>query len=55
MRRKRNHTYSVRTWDVDLQEYTPQAGLSLPWDGLSLWQLKQALRELRLMATCAQG
>jgi hypothetical protein len=53
MRRKHKHTYSVRTWDMDLQEYTPQAGLSLPWDGLSLWQLKQALCELRSMGYSA--
>ena len=43
------HTYSVRTWDGDEQAYTPQAGLSLPWCGLTLWQLKAALRELRDM------
>lgn len=44
-----SHTYSVRTWDTDLQAYTPQAGLSLPWKGLTRWQLKSALRELRRM------
>lgn len=43
------HTYSVRTWDTDEQAYTPQEGLSLPWHGLTLWQLKAALRELRRM------
>jgi hypothetical protein len=42
-----SHTYSVRTWDTDEQAYTPQAGLSLPWRGLTLWQLKVALKELR--------
>jgi hypothetical protein len=45
----RRHTYSVRTWDSDLQAYTPQAGLSLPWDGLTKWELKQALYLLRAM------
>lgn len=45
----KSHTYSIRTWDGDLQAYTPQAGLSLPWNGLSLWQLRQAMRELRAM------
>lgn len=43
------HTYSVRTWDTDEQAYTPQVGMSLPWQGLTLWQLKVALRELRDM------
>lgn len=47
------HTYSVRTWDEELQAYTPQAGLSLPWCGLTLWQLKAALRELRRMGYSA--
>lgn len=42
-----NHTYTVRTWDTDQQAYTPQVGLSVPWCGLTLWQLKTALRELR--------
>jgi hypothetical protein len=47
------HTYSVRTWDTDEQRYTPQDGLSLPWRGLTLWQLRQALRELQGMGyTC---
>lgn len=44
-----SHTYSVRTWDMDEQAYTPQPGLSLPWRGLTLWQLRQALKELRNM------
>ena len=48
-----SHTYSVRTWDTDQQAYTPQAGLSLPWRGLSLWQLKAALKELRGMGYAA--
>jgi hypothetical protein len=43
-----SHTYSVRTWDADLQQYTPQAGLSLPWCGLTLWQLRRALQQLRV-------
>ena len=43
------HTYSVRTWDTDEQAYTPQAGLSLPWRGLTLWQLRAALKELKGM------
>lgn len=47
------HTYSVRTWDSDEQAYTPQTGLSFPSFGLTLWQLRAALRELRgLGYTC---
>ncbi len=42
-------TYSVRTWDMDEQAFTPQVGLSQPWHGLSMWQLKQALKELKAM------
>lgn len=48
-----DHTYSVRTWDGDLERYTPQAGLSLPWRGLTIWQLRAALRELRGMGYTA--
>jgi hypothetical protein len=43
------HTYSLRTWDGDLQQYTPQAGLPFPWEGITLWQLKVALQHLRTM------
>lgn len=43
------HTYSVRTWDFERQAYTPQVGLSVTWFGLTLWQLKAALKELRGM------
>lgn len=46
-------TYSVRTWDSEEQRYTPQAGLSLPWKGLSLWQVRLAFLELRGMGYTA--
>lgn len=46
-------TYSVRTWDMDLQRYTPQVGLSFPAFGLTLWQLRAALKELRAMGYSA--
>lgn len=39
--------YQVRTYDADLDEYTPQIGLDMPWQGLTLWQLKRALQRLR--------
>lgn len=47
-------TYTIRTWDMNEQAYTPQAGLSLPWQGLTLWQLRRALQELRGMGYRAQ-
>lgn len=47
------HTYTVRTWDTDAQAYTSQSRLSLPWNGLTIWQLRQALRELRSMGYTA--
>jgi len=37
-------TYRVRTYDFDIGEYTPQTD---PWEGLTLWQLKAALKELK--------
>ena len=40
--------YQVRTWDIDEQRFMPQIGIE-PWTGLTLWQLKGALRELRRM------
>lgn len=40
-------TYSVRTWDPELETYTPQVGLSVPSNGLTLHQLRRALKELR--------
>jgi hypothetical protein len=46
------HTYSVRTWDPELQAYTPQIGIE-KWQGLSLWELKAALRALRSMGYSA--
>ncbi len=49
----RRTRYTVRTWDTDLQAYTPQVGLSLPWRGLTLWQLRRALQELRTMGYTA--
>ena len=37
--------YSIRTWDMEAQEYTPQNGV--PCDGLTLWQLRASMRLLR--------
>lgn len=48
-----SHTYSCRTWDADEQRYTPQAGLSFPAEGLTLWRLRGALKELRAMGYSA--
>jgi hypothetical protein len=40
-------TYAVGTFDRDEQAYTPQVGLE--WYGLTLWELRRALRALRRM------
>ncbi len=45
-------TYSIRTWDMDLQAFTPQNGIE-KWEGLTLWELKSALRDLQELGyTC---
>lgn len=36
--------YSVGTWDIDRQAYTPQ---TRPWANMSLAQLRRALKQLR--------
>lgn len=41
--------YFVSTWDTDADDYTPQAGMTVPSQYVTLWQLKAALKELRLM------
>jgi hypothetical protein len=45
--------YSIGTWDIDLQAYTPQDGLSVPSFNITLPQLRQAVRELRRMGYTA--
>lgn len=45
--------YSVGTWDMQTQRYTPQAGLSVPAFNITLAQLRQAVRELRSMGYSA--
>lgn len=37
--------YEVTTWDIDLQKFTPQVGVR--GEGLSKWELRLALRQLR--------
>jgi hypothetical protein len=45
--------YYVRTWDAELQEFTPQEGVS---EGPhTLWGLKHALRELRELGYECRG
>jgi len=39
-------TYRVLTWDMEAKAYTPQDGLSKA-TGLTLWEVRRALRELR--------
>ena len=45
--RDMKHTYSVRTWDTDEQRYTPATWIISEWEGLTIWQLKSAICELR--------
>lgn len=40
--------YSVGTWDICEQRYTPQIGAG-PWCNLTLAQLRRALNRLRSM------
>lgn len=39
--------YSVGTWDMEEEAYTPQAGLSVPCINVTLPTLRQVIRELR--------
>ena len=39
--------YSIGTWDIEKQAYTPQYGLPVPSYNITLPQLRQALRWLR--------
>lgn len=39
--------YSIGTWDIDTEAYTPQRGLSVPSINITLAELRQAIRELR--------
>lgn len=38
--------YCIGTWDMEEQSFTPQSGLD-KWYGLSLGELRSALKELR--------
>ncbi len=40
-------TYSVKTWDMDLQEFTPQNGVPAQVHGMG--ELRRALRSLQGM------
>lgn len=41
--------YSIGTWDMDLQAYTPQVGLTVPCQNVPLATMRQVVRELRRM------
>lgn len=41
--------YTVTTWDMDEESFTRQLGMIEPWENLTIWQLKAALKELRTM------
>lgn len=42
-------TYTVLTWDLELQQFTPQTGMSVPHEGLTIHGLRAALKDLRAM------
>jgi hypothetical protein len=39
--------YDVLTWDPEREEYTPQDGLPVPSENVTLWQVRTVLRALR--------
>jgi hypothetical protein len=41
--------YSIATWDMEQQAYTPQSGLTVPSDNVPLSGVLAALRQLRGM------
>ena len=41
--------YSIGTWDVDRETYSPQKGLTVPPFNITRSQLRQAIRELKAM------
>lgn len=41
--------YSVGTWDMHKDAYTPQRGLSVPSFNITIAQLRIAMKELRCM------
>ena len=41
--------YSVATWDMDLQRFTVQAGLTVESVNVPLWTLRRVLKELQGM------
>ena len=40
-------TYTITTWDAELQEFTPQEGLALESQSIPLRQVRHVFRELR--------
>ena len=41
--------YTIRTWDAELECYTPQEGMTQPWCNITQWQLKRAMQELQTL------
>lgn len=39
--------YDVTTWDMELKQFTPQEGMVAPTQGITKWQIRTALRELK--------
>lgn len=45
--------YSVGTWSIDKQAFTPQQNIGMRSYNIPLWQLKRALKQLRRMGYTA--
>jgi hypothetical protein len=41
--------YNVLTWDHEKETFTPQVGLSVPSQGITLGQVRAVMAELRVM------
>ncbi len=39
--------YRIQTYDPELEQFTPQEGMSQPWDQLTIAGLRRAMHELR--------
>jgi hypothetical protein len=47
------HLYSIATWDINEQGYTPQAGLTVPSQNVPWRTMLEVLRQLRNMGYTA--
>lgn len=48
--------YRITTWDSENRRWSPQVGLREPWDNLTLFELRTAMRGLQQMGyECRNG